>query len=323
MLKKEQLNFVLSRYNVLSKNLMAPPSFGESMAVLNQRKIRWIIRQIDLGELSVWQIAKQQKITPRHARRVYKKYKGIQQPKLSKPGRQPDTISKQEIALIKRLFKQQPFGACNMEKILTINGKHIPHNRIHKIMKQEGIAITQPNKSRRRKWIRYERKFSNSLWHIDWSKFQGKWLIAILDDASRLIVGYGLFDNATQNNSITVMQQAINKHGVPKQLVSDHGVQFTSIARENCSKPNDNKFQQFLKENNIQHIKARVKHPQTNGKLERWWQTNNFLMNHFGSLQKGIKYYNERRPHMSLNTSVALVTPMQAFQTKTRCKNGL
>jgi len=314
---------VLSRYNVLSKNVIAPPSFGESMAVLNQRKIRWIIKQIDLGELSVWQIAKQQQITPRHTRRVYVKYKGIQRPKLLKPGRKKQPIPQNEIVLVKRLFAKQPCGAVNMERILSINGKHIPHNRIHKIMKQEGIAITQPNKSRKRKWIRYERKHSNSLWHIDWSMFQGKWLIAILDDASRLIVGYGLFNNATQNNSIAVMQQAIKQYGKPRQLISDHGVQFTSIARENCKKPNNNKFQQFLAEQEIQHIKARVKHPQTNGKLERWWQTNNFLVNHFGSLQKAVKHYNETRPHMSLNTEYALVTPMQAFQNKWRTTNGL
>jgi len=271
------------------------------MAVLNQRKIRWIIKQIDLGELSVWQIAKQQKITPRHTRRVYIKYKGIQRPKLLKPGRKKQSIPKNEIVLVKRLFAKQPCGAVNMERILSINGKHI----------------------RKRKWIRYERKHSNSLWHIDWSMFQGKWLIAILDDASRLIVGYGLFNNATQNNSIVVMQQAIQQYGKPQQLISDHGVQFTSIARENCKKPNDNKFQQFLTEQEIQHIKARVKHPQTNGKLERWWQTNNFLVNHFGSLQKAVKHYNEKRPHMSLNTEHALVTPMQAFQNKWRNTNGL
>ncbi len=278
---------------------------------------------MDLGELSVWQIAKQQKITPRHARRVYKKYGGIQQPKLLNPGRQPNKIPKQEIVLVKRLFKKQPFGAVNMERIISIDGKHIPHNRIHKIMKQEGLAITQPNKSRKRKWIRYEREYSNELWHIDWSMFQNKWLIAILDDASRLIVGYGLFDNATQNNSITVMQQAIQQYGKPQQLISDHGVQFTSISRENCSNPADNKFQQFLAEQEIQHIKARVKHPQTNGKLERWWQTNNKLVNHFGSLKKAIHNYNEQRPHMSLNTVNALVTPMQAFQQKRRLEHGL
>jgi len=298
---------------------VAPSLVGDQMRVLNKRKVRWIIKQMQLGELSVWRIAKRQKITPRWARQLYSDYLETgEYPFPGKPGREPDVIPKQQIKLVKRLFAKQPFGAVNMERILSFDGKRIPHNRIHRIMKQEGLAITQPNKSRRRKWIRYERKYSNSLWHIDWSLFEGKWLIAILDDASRFIVGYGLFDHANVENSITVMQQAIKQYGTPKQLVSDHGVQFTSIARENCKEPNDNKFQTFLKENNIQHIKARIKHPQTNGKLERWWQTNKFLAKHFGSIQKGIKYYNEKRPHMSLNTNLALVTPMQAFNQKMR-----
>ncbi|HOO55083.1 MAG TPA: hypothetical protein PLM24_05490 [Methanothrix sp.] len=31
----------------------------------------------------------------------------------------------------------------------------------------------------------------------------------------------------------------------------------------------NSRFSLFLKENNIKHIKARVKHPQTNGKIEK------------------------------------------------------
>ena len=37
------------------------------MKKLNQRKIRWIIKEIDKGELSKYSIAKQQKITSQHA----------------------------------------------------------------------------------------------------------------------------------------------------------------------------------------------------------------------------------------------------------------
>ena len=38
-----------------------------------------------------------------------------------------------------------------------------------------------------------------SLWHTDWyqikdDRWKGKWLIAYLDDASRFVVGYGVFD---------------------------------------------------------------------------------------------------------------------------------
>jgi len=285
------------------------------MATLNQRKIRWIVKHWERGELSHWQIAKQQGITKRHALRVFNRYKGVKQPLLFKPGRPRQPLPEAEVRLVKRLYKQQPMGATNMERILSVEGKHIPHNRLHRILKEHGLVCTQPNKSKRRKWIRYERKHSNSLWHIDYSGLNRKQLCAIIDDASRLIVGYGLFDNATAENAVKVLDKAVFSYGCPRQLISDHGVQFTSIARENCPQPENNTFQKRMSELGIQHIKARIKHPQTNGKMERWFQTARFLEQHFGSLHKAVSYYNERRPHMSLENG-SLRTPLQAFLEK-------
>jgi putative transposase len=286
-----------------------------AMKTLNQRKLNWVIKAMKDGKLSVWQIAKQQGITPRHARRLFARFKDNKQPRLKKPGRPVQPIPENEIQLVKELYVKQPMCATQMEKILSMNGKHMPHNKIHNILKDAGLACTQPSKSRRRKWIRYERRHSNSLWHIDWTSHEGKWLCAILDDASRLIVGYGLFDNATAENSIAVLNQSIHAYGCPRQLISDHGVQFTSIERATCPEPTHNLFQQRLKELGIQHIKARIKHPQTNGKLERWWQTNKFLCQHFGNMDVAVRYYNEQRPHMSLENG-SLRTPLQAFMEK-------
>ncbi len=39
--------------------------------------------------------------------------------------------------------------------------------------------------------------------------YNGKWIIAYLDDASRLITGYGVFDEATSENAIKVLKEAI------------------------------------------------------------------------------------------------------------------
>ena len=35
-------------------------------------------------------------------------------------------------------------------------------------MRDEDLASEQSRKSRRRKWVRYERTHSNSLWHTDY-----------------------------------------------------------------------------------------------------------------------------------------------------------
>ncbi|MFH1588763.1 MAG: DDE-type integrase/transposase/recombinase [Candidatus Diapherotrites archaeon] len=191
---------------------------------------------------------------------------------------------------------------------------HIPHNHIHKILKQYCIAKDEPKKQKRRKWIRYEREHSNSLWHIDYSEFDGKNVLGLLDDASRLIVGYGEFDNATEENAASVLEKAVNKYGTPKQLLSDNGSHFASVIKESCAEPEHNIFQKKLSELGIEHIKARIHHPQTNGKLERWFLTLKQLKKHFGSTQKAINY-NNKRPHMSLNNG-SLRTPAQAYQEK-------
>ena len=55
---------------------------------------------------------------------------------------------------------------------------------------------------------------------------KGKWLIAYLDDASRFIVGYGIFDEATTENAISILDDCINRYGKPLELLTDHGSQF-------------------------------------------------------------------------------------------------
>ncbi|HDH28460.1 MAG TPA: transposase, partial [Euryarchaeota archaeon] len=99
--------------------------------------------------------------------------------------------------------------------------------------------------------------------HADWFERDGEKIVLFGDDASRLLTGFGSYQNATAENAKKTLEEAINHFGKPEQLITDHGVQFTSIPRETCPEPRPNEFQRFLKDNEIQHIKARVKHPQT------------------------------------------------------------
>ncbi len=48
------------------------------------------------------------------------------------------------------------------------------------------------------------------------------------------------------------------------------------------------------------HIKARVKHPQSNGKSERLNFTLKDLKKYIGTWEEVINYYNYKRMHMSL-----------------------
>jgi transposase InsO family protein len=127
-------------------------------------------------------------------------------------------------------------GARRLEKIIEFkHGKHIPHNAIHKVLLHYGLANVNRNKAKRRKpWIRYERKHSLSLVHLDWhtSNHDGKkvYVCVVLDDSSRRILAGGEFDAETTENSLH-LKEAMNKFGCRaniEQVLTYRGTQFYS-----------------------------------------------------------------------------------------------
>ena len=65
--------------------------------------------------------------------------------------------------------------------------------------------------------------------------------------------------NATSSTTIAALRNMFARFGIPDQIVSDNGSQFTS-----------NEFEQFLNSNRIRHIKSAPYHPATNGLAERF-----------------------------------------------------
>ena len=285
------------------------------MKKLNKRKIRWIVKEGKKRELGFYTIAKVQKITPRWARAVATKFKNCKDPILYKCGRKPREISKEERDLVIRTYKELRIGATMIEQYLDEQGIHINHNRIHRILLEEGLAKHDVKKQHRRSWVRYERRHSLSLVHADWFELKQRQAILFIDDASRFITGYGEFDNANALNTIKVFNKSLG-YGIPKLTHTDHGTQFVTNEREN-SKVNDSIFTQTVKNAGSKHILARVKHPQANGKAERAIGTIKRLWNELGTLNKAIYLYNYKRPHRSL-TNGKLRTPYQAFIDKKR-----
>jgi putative transposase len=273
------------------------------MKKLNKQKIKWIAKEVERRELGIWTIARQQEISERHVRRVAKRFKNVE-PEFKPCGRKSKPISDEERSSVLQAYQEIHSSAVMIEQYLDEKGIHIGHNRIHKILLEAKLAKEEDRKKRRRTWVRYERKYSNSLWHTDWTDYRGIQCIIYIDDASRFICSYGEFKNANTANSLEIFKQGL-KWGIPKQVMSDHGTQFEQT------------FTEGLKEVGSKHIKARVKHPQSNGKAERVMQTIKKLWKELGSLDRAVEVYNYKKPHMSLTTE-KLRTPYQAFLDKKR-----
>jgi putative transposase len=238
-------------------------------------------------------------------------------PTLKKPGRPRNaSITLRDAALILETYDRLKVNALTLERVLRdIYQVELPHNRIHMILKENGRAMPQQSKQKRRRWVRYERDHSMSLWHMDWKQLpDGRWWIAAEDDASRLIVGYGVFQTATAENTIHVLKQAITKYGRPREILTDRGGQFYANEGERREK-GISQFEAYLTEDGIKHLLCRVSHPQTNGKLERVYGVYEQKQHQFKSIDEYVHWHNEVKPHLSLNIET-LETPIQAFHRK-------
>ena len=201
----------------------------------------------------------------------------------------------------------------------------LSHYAIYKTLRSADMVNAQGKKKRRNKWVRFERKHSLSLWQTDWTALNGKHLIVILDDASRLVVGWGLFGRATTDNSLKVLKEAIRRYGKPKAMLTGRDVQFYCSEKYDGGGKGRNDFQLFLEANGIQHILARVNHPQTCGKIERFFGEVKTRINRwkdFATVDEVVQWHNELKPHMSLDFD-NLETPVQAFQRKMHYKRNV
>jgi transposase InsO family protein len=153
----------------------------------------------------------------------------------------------------------------------------------------------------------FERSTPNQMWQTDIFSFrlggQAAYLIGYIDDYSRYIVGLGLYRKQTAENVLEVYRQAIGETGVPAEMLTDNGRQYTNWRGVS-------RFEKELKKDRVKHIKSQPHHPMTLGKIERFWKTiwTEFLDRcQFDSLETArerialwVKYYNHHRPHQGI-----------------------
>lgn len=184
----------------------------------------------------------------------------------------------------------------------------VSERQIQKVYKIHSLKMNKRTRPSQIKFVKYEWPEPNLLWHTDWTNcpFTGKQLIAFIDDHSRFLIHAEYFDNATTENTIQAFKNAIQKGGKPEAILTDNGVQFTPA--RTISGP----FTKWCEEQGIKHILGRVHHPQTNGKIERWFGTyKQEFKDGKDTIQTFLKFYNEERLHQGIGYK----TPSQRYKS--------
>lgn len=206
-------------------------------------------------------------------------------------------LSESAIYRIVELKQQLPHitGKAIYQKLIaegTIKAKEVSITTVYRYLKLHNLKSLSTVERKA-----FEMEHSNDCWQCDTShgptiKINGKkeqtYLIQIIDDASRLIVGSQFFLNDNALNFQTVLKQAIKTYGIPKKIFVDNGTPYKNI-----------QFQTICACIGTILIHAKPYSPESKGKIERSFRTvkDNFLnctdWNTFKSLEDlNDRYYN-------------------------------
>ncbi len=181
--------------------------------------------------------------------------------------------SDQEILAVLGIHGRKPEGVIRTAMRLLKEGHDISRHKAYKTMKSKGLVEDFPAKSRQRKWVGYERIYSNAMWHTDWHamrdpRMKGMNLIAYLDDAPRCVTGAALFREATSENAVAALRRAVSRLGAPATILSDNGSCFVGRGRrkEQTGFWTPTLFENELLDLEIGLINSRPYRLQTNGK---------------------------------------------------------
>jgi transposase InsO family protein len=277
---------------------------------LTKKTLIETIRDMEEGK-GAYQARKHANISVGRVYQIWNKYKKTGKiPELGKNiGRPQRPIILNEEKTIREVYQKYNVCASRLRKLIQRDyNLNLPHYHIHKIMLKIGFAKSNKRKDVRKKtWIRYERRHSLTAVHLDWGydEKEERWFLPVIDDSSRKLLALIECESPTTDASIDAMKEAL-KHGEIQQCITDHGTQFW--------KGEDMKarFPAFLEQQGIKHIPTKIKHPQSNGKAEKFIHLYKVHRHKFKTKKEFIYWYNEIRPHMSLDEK----TPEQAYQER-------
>jgi hypothetical protein len=189
------------------------------------------------------------------------------------------------------------------------------------------LIVPVARKRTKDSYKRWERTRSMELWQMDVVSriylTDGTQLHCItgIDDHSRFCVSAKLVARATAKPVCDALLLALERHGVPEEILTDNGKVFTGKLQH---RPTNVLFDRICLNNGIKHRLTAPYSPTTTGKVERLHRTMRrefFELNTFDTLEatqialdNWVRDYNTQRPHQSLGD----VAPTQRFELRRR-----
>jgi transposase InsO family protein len=191
---------------------------------------------------------------------------------------------------------------------------------VSRILSRHGLVEPQPRKRPKSASKRFVFARPNECWQSDWTEWQladgsPAAIAGSIDDHSRYLAGLVAGCGAGTTKLVwSVMLAGIGECGVPSMSLSDNGSVYTGRLHGY-----ESVFEANLRALGVRTINSTPYHPQTCGKIERFWQTLKkwlaarpraaTIAELNDQLQTFRELYNHRRPHRARRGA----TPVEVF----------
>lgn len=172
-------------------------------------------------------------------------------------------------------FKNEFPNVCVRDLLLEMKKKDLiqderdyPISTVYRFLKQHGALKKNVAKVDRR---RFEAEFPNDIWQSDVmhgpqvilnGKRKKSYLIAFLDDHSRLIPHASFYPSESVKDFLQALKRALMSRGLPRKLYTDNGSAYRS------------KHLEFVMASlQVSLIRAKPYSPESKGKVERFFRT--------------------------------------------------
>lgn len=215
------------------------------------------------------------------------------------------------------------WGARKIGWMLEREGIQVPVCTVHRVLQRN--QLIKEARRHRPALKRFQREHPNQLWQMDFKGLptnlaQGWAPLSVLDDCSRYAIGlHGL--HGTQWRPVRGrLEQMFGEAGLPEAMLLDHGTPWW-----NANHPRGwTQLSIWLMNQNVQLHFSAIRHPQTQGKVERFHRSLEDALHERGFpraaadwpvwLESFRREYNEIRPHEALG----MATPASRWQRSDR-----
>lgn len=234
-----------------------------------------------------------------------------------RPLRSPSkTCESMEKMIIDIRHKHPAWGGRKIKSYLIETvGIQVPisSSTISAILKRAGL-IDPVESKKHTAWQRFEHDTPNALWQMDFKGFFKVlelpcYPLSILDDHSRFAISLQACEDESGQSVRPVMIDCFRRYGLPNRISVDNGNPWGTQCQSRYSS-----LAVWLLQLGIKISYATPRHPQTNGKVERFHRTlkaevlKNKVFTSFDAVQKAFdawtQVYNTIRPHHALQMKV-------------------